>query len=159
VSKVNIRGGVEDLIADFAKIRTGAPRALNGVVRDGVRAGTTSAKGFAKTSAGRHGKRYPAAITGQMRRAYLYGEGAIYHGEYGPDISRPQGGMSFEYGSRNQKPHMDLNRSADLVGPQFAREVGNAIDRLFWNGGGPRGGTTDSATSLFADGVGQAFFE
>jgi hypothetical protein len=28
----------------------------------------------------------------------------------------PQGGMSFEFGSRNQPPHLDLNRSADIIG-------------------------------------------
>ena len=132
MSKINVRGGVNDLIADFGKIRTEAPRALSGVVRDGIKAGTVLAKDNARRSAGSHGKRYPAAITSQMRTPYRYGAGAIYHGEYGPDISRPQGGMSFEYGSRNQKPHMDLNRSADIIGPRFPTEVADAIDRLFW---------------------------
>lgn len=130
---ITVRGGVDDLIADMARIRAEAPLVLNGVVRDGVRAGTELAKNFAKRSAGKHGKRYPTAITPQMHRPRpsLFG-GMFYGGEYGPDSSRPQGGMSFEYGSRNQKPHLDLNRSADIIGPQFPREVGDAIDRLFW---------------------------
>lgn len=132
MTKVNIRGGVSDLIADMEKIRKEAPRALNGVVREGIGAGTVLAKDNARRSSGKHGKRYPAAITSQMGTPYLYGDGAIYHGEYGPDISRPQGGMSFEFGSRKQKPHLDLNRSADIIGPQFSREVGDVIDRLFW---------------------------
>lgn len=132
MTKINIRGGVNDLIADMTKIRKEAPTVLNGIVRDGIRAGTVLAKDNARRSAGKHGKRYPAAITSQMRTPYHYGDGTIFHGEYGPDISRPQGGMSFEYGSRNQKPHLDLNRSADVIGPQFPREVGDAVDRLFW---------------------------
>lgn len=130
--KVTVRGGVGDLVADFEKVRREAPVAFRAVVRDGIDAGTVLAKANAKLSAGKHGKHYPAAISAQMRPTYAYGDGAIYHGEYGPDISRPQGGMSFEWGSRNQKPHLDLNRSADVIGPQLPREVGDAVDRLFW---------------------------
>lgn len=132
MTKVNVRGGVTDLIADLDKIRAEAPSKLRGVVSDGIKAGTVLAKNNAQRSSGRHGKRYPSAITAEMRAAYRYGDGTIYHGEYGPDISRPQGGMSFEFGSRKQKPHLDLNRSADIIGPQFSREVGDVIDRLFW---------------------------
>jgi hypothetical protein len=40
--------------------------------------------------------------------------------------------MSFEYGSRNQPPHLDLNKSADLIGPQLAKDAGNLLDSLFW---------------------------
>jgi hypothetical protein len=66
-------------------------------------------------------------------RPTFAGFGTVIHsGEYGPDIARPQGGMSFEYGSRNQPPHLDLARSADLIGPSTVGEVGRMVDRLFW---------------------------
>jgi hypothetical protein len=40
--------------------------------------------------------------------------------------------MSFEFGSRNQPPHLDLAKSADLAGPMFARDVAKVAARWFW---------------------------
>ena len=54
---------------------------------------------------------------------------------YGPDSSLPQGGMSFEEGSRNQPPHNDLANSLDLIRPKFHRDVNELVDGLFWAGG------------------------
>jgi hypothetical protein len=56
----------------------------------------------------------------------------VIQGEYGPDIAHPQGGMSFEGGSRNQPPHNDLAKSADLIGPAFQGEVHRLPDKWFW---------------------------
>ena len=44
------------------------------------------------------------------------------------DVAKPQGDMSFERGSRNQPPHLDLNRSADVIGPQLG-QVADAMAR------------------------------
>ena len=130
---ISLKGDLSDLTADLNLIRKEVRPKMREVVRDGIKAGTVLAKDNAKRSAGKHGKRYPAAITPQMGTGLgLFG--TLISGEYGPERDRPQGDMSFEFGSVNQKPHLDLARSADIIGPQFEREVGNAVGNLFWPG-------------------------
>lgn len=128
---VHVTSTLAGLERDLRDIAPKAKTEFRGVVRDAVKAGNTVAKDFARQSAGRHGKRYPAAFTSQMNTGGgLFGN--TYSGEYGPDIARPQGGMSFEWGSRNQKPHLDLNRSADLLAYQMPSHVRAVLDELFW---------------------------
>ena len=131
MSRVKLTSHLGDLVADMsgipAKVRAEAPV----VVRDNTREGMRLAKANAKVSAGKHGKRYPAAFSAETGRFTGFGA-TVYQGEYGPDISRPQGGMSFEGGSRNQKPHLDLARSADRIRKSFVRDVVKLVDRLFW---------------------------
>jgi hypothetical protein len=105
---------------------------MRSTVREGIKVGNSLAKDFAKSSAGAHGKRYPNAFSTEMRPTFSGFGTSIISGEYGPDIAKPQGGMSFEFGSRNQKPHLDLARSADIVGPALAGEVRRLPDRWFW---------------------------
>lgn len=129
--RVHVTHGIDDLASDLADIATRVKPDMRGVVRDGIRVGADLAKANAKRTAGSHGKRYPSSITSEMHSGLgLFGN--TISGEYGPDASRPQGGMSFEYGSRNQPPHLDLARSADVVGPSFGRSVRDQIDEWFW---------------------------
>jgi hypothetical protein len=128
---IRVTGSLADLERDLRDIAPKAKKEFQGVVREAVKAGTATAKGFARQSAGRHGKHYPASITSSLNRGGgLFGN--VYSGEYGPDPMRPQGGMSFEWGSRNQRPHLDLNRSADLIGYQMPAHVRSVLDELFW---------------------------
>ena len=133
MARVMVRHGIDDLASDLAAIPPRAVKDMRAVVREGLKVGNAVAKDFARESAGEHGKRYPKSFTTEMHGALssLTG-GNLISGEYGPDSSRPQGGMSFEFGSRNQKPHLDLARSADIIGPAFEGEVGRAVDRWFW---------------------------
>ena len=133
MSGMSFRGDLSDLRDDLATIRAEVKPRMRGIVRDGVKAGTMLAKDNARNSAGEHGKHYPNAISGSMTGGA--GLGDLVSGEYGPDSDRPQGDMSFEFGSRNQKPHLDLARSADIIGPSFAQEVRDMVDDLFWPGG------------------------
>jgi len=121
--------GVDDLAKDMRRVATTCRKDMIGVVREGIRTGNVLARDFARRSAGTHGKKYPRAFTSEMK---LYGALGLISGEYGPDEAREQGGMSFEGGSRNQKPHLDLARSADIIGPSFAGEVRKLPDRWFW---------------------------
>lgn len=59
--------------------------------------------GFAAGTAGIHGQHYPKSITAETKVAM----GIVV--EVGPETSKPQGGMGpgFEFGSRNQPPHLD----------------------------------------------------
>lgn len=125
------RDTLDFLVADLTDIARKAPGDMRGCVRDGIRAGNQLAKDYARVSAGKHGKLYPRAFSAEMRSSFA-GFGVIIHsGEYGPDIAKPQGGMSFERGSRNQKPHLDLARSADRIAPSFQMEVGRLPERWF----------------------------
>lgn len=59
--------------------------------------------GFAAGTVGEHGRHYPKSITSEMKVAM----GIVV--EVGPEVGKPQGGMGpgFEFGSRNQAPHLD----------------------------------------------------
>lgn len=122
---------LDGLQAALVNVARKTPPAMRGVVRDGVGAGNLLAQEYAKVSAGRHGKLYPRAMTAEMHRTLFAFGNVVVQGEYGPDISKPQGGMSFERGSRNQKPHLDLARSADRIAPSFQQEARRMVDDLF----------------------------
>lgn len=127
---VRVIGGVNDLARDMRAIPLTTVREARRIVTEGARAGTMLARDFARSSAGRHGKHYHRSITYEVNRS-LFG-GAGISAEYGPEVGRLQGGMSFEFGSRNQPPHLDLNRSADIIAPAFGQEVRQMVDGLFW---------------------------
>jgi hypothetical protein len=132
MTSVRVTHHIGDLAADLRYIARTARGDMRGVVREGIKVGAVVARDYAKESAGEHGKHYPNAITAEMGRDFNgYGTGII-QGEYGPDIAKPQGEMSFEGGSRNQPPHNDLAKSADLIGPAFQGEVSRLPDRWFW---------------------------
>lgn len=105
---------------------------MTAVVRDGARAGNLLAKDNAKRTAGRHGKHYPNAMSAETKSAFFGFGAGVYSAEYGPVVGRLQGSMSFEFGSRNQPPHFDLAKSADVIGPSLAQEVRQGLDRMFW---------------------------
>ncbi len=130
--RVHVSNTLDDLASDLRRVAITARRDMAETVRDGIRAGSLEARTLAKRSAGAHGKHYHRAITAEMARPAEFGGVGIVAGEYGPDIAKPQGGMSFERGSRNQPPHNDLAKSADLIGPSFGAEVRRLPDKWFW---------------------------
>lgn len=131
MSGIRVVSGVGDLARDMKAIAVRVKPDMRAVVRDGIRVGREIAKANAKRTAGAHGKHYPKSITAEMHNSLgLFGN--TISGEYGPDSSKPQGGMSFEHGSRNQPPHLDLAKSADRVGPSFVRSVDDQVGEWFW---------------------------
>lgn len=120
---VNIdSSNIRDLATDFSSVPARATRAAGQAVERIADQGMTLARVFAKESAGRHGKHYPKAITAEKKHPL----GLTW--AYGPDVAKRQGGMSFERGSRNQPPHLDLNRSADIIGARLSA-VADAMAR------------------------------
>ncbi|GAB3776767.1 hypothetical protein FB382_004392 [Nocardioides ginsengisegetis] len=122
--RIKVEHHIGDLYDDMVRIVTTAPLDLEDVVRSNAYQGNRIARDFAKQSAGKHGKLYPNAFSTERN--------GLHSWEYGPDAAKPQGAMSFERGSRNQPYHGDLAKSADLIGPKFAHDVGEVIDGLFW---------------------------
>lgn len=124
--RVVVRNHLDDLTSDLRKIPVLLVQDGAKAVRSSATEGNKVAKGIAKRTAGKHGKHYPNSFTTEAKSALSW--------EYGPDAARPQGGMSFEFGSRNQPPHLDLAKSADIIAPKFGEAVGNVVDGLFWPG-------------------------
>lgn len=135
MARVSVTHGIGDLARDLSRVPPELYRKGTRVVAKNARDGGMTARRIAKWTAGAHGKHYPKAITWDRGRAFLGFGGGQMVAEYGPDSSRPQGGMSFEDGSRNQPPHNDLAQSRDLIRPAFHRDVDHLIDDLFWPGG------------------------
>lgn len=121
-----------DLERDLRTIARKAPRDMIGTVRDGVRAGAVLTRANAERTSGAHGVHFPKSITAEMHAGRgLFGNS--YSGEWGAEKNRPQGGMSFDEGSRNQSsPHLAHAKAADVVGPAFGQEVHRMTGRWFW---------------------------
>ena len=126
MTAIRLHGDLSDLTADLREIATTTKPKLQRVVDYNAREGNKIAQAFAKESAGSHGVHYPKAFSAERI--------APLENEYGPDSSKPQGDMSFEFGSRNQKPHLDLARSADVIAPRLERDVAKLAADLFWPG-------------------------
>jgi hypothetical protein len=111
---------LDALAADLEEIAVQTPVKLRRVIEKNVAEGNKIGQSFAKESSGTHGKWYPKAFTAEMTGPLV--------GEYGPDAMQMQGGMSFERGSRNQPPHLDVLKSADLITPKFHADVDDVLD-------------------------------
>lgn len=135
MARIRVTHDIDDLANDLAAIVRRAPRDMRAKVNEGARVGNSLAKEFASrqhSMNSRYDVHYPRSFTWESRGVVSFGGVNGYAAEYGPDASRPQGGMSFEFGSRNQPPHLDLARSADIIAPSFAQEVRELAGEWFW---------------------------
>lgn len=121
---LRVQHDIDDLANDLAAIPVEGARKFAKTVRKNAEQGNRLARSYAKESAGAHGKHYHRAFSAEAITPLSW--------EYGPDANKPQGGMSFERGSRNQPPHLDLARSADVQGPRFGDDISKDVDSLFW---------------------------
>lgn len=128
---------VDDLASDLTKIaadfKAGAPKRVG----DSAREGNAEAKRIARARYGKgHARKYPGTFTSERMSPFLgFGVG-VYAAEYGP-VARGQGNLApiLERGSINNPAHHNLDQSADLCGPKFARDMLDFADGLFWPGG------------------------
>lgn len=88
------------------------------VVRDSAVDLRDGWKSNAVSTSGVHGKHYPNSIESHMR--------GPMSAEIGPNPGKPQGGMSFEFGSRNQPPHLDGARALQVEEPRFVSALERA---------------------------------
>lgn len=117
--------GLPQLADALSAAGSGVAAEMEPVVRTAGRELRDAARLLARVTAGRHGRRYPASITDEV----LMQNGAIY-AEVGPDTEKPQGGMSFEYGSAHQAPHNDMALAGAAAEPLFMQAVEDAVDAL-----------------------------
>jgi hypothetical protein len=121
---VRVRHTVDRLDRNMRSIPRTAATGFAKAVRANALEGNRRAKRYAQASSGKHGKHYPRSFSAEAVGPLSW--------EYGPDSSKPQGGMSFEMGSRNQPPHRDLAQSAAGLTAPLASDVRDVLDRLFW---------------------------
>ena len=69
----------------------------------------------AEETSGEHGKHYPKSIQSHMT--------GVLEATVAPQAGMAQAGMSFEYGSVNQPPHLDGQRAIDRLGPLIERRL------------------------------------
>lgn len=122
--RIRVRHTLGGLERDARRAPVKAARQMAKAVRTRAEQGNRDAVRRARRTAGKHGKHYPDAFSVEALSPFEY--------EYGPESASPQGDMSFEYGSRNQPPHLDLSKSADIVGPKLEKDAAKIMDGLFW---------------------------
>lgn len=115
-------GDFDDLERDMRRLPATVHAKVATATARNAKQGNKLGKSIAKESAGAHGKHYHKAFSAESLSPLIW--------EYGPDASKPQGGMSFEGGSRNQPPHNDLAKSADVQAPKWRRDVAKAMENL-----------------------------
>jgi hypothetical protein len=114
------------LSADLAQVGAKSVPALRGVMLEAGNSFRDEWKANATATAGEHGVHYPDSIEADL--AFSVTSIAV---DVGPNPGKPQGGMSFEFGSSNQPPHLDGLRALDAVAPRVERIVESAIGHLF----------------------------
>lgn len=117
---------LDGLVKDMAALPRRHRKDMIATVRQGIKVGTVDLKDRARRLAGPHGKNYYKRISSEMK---LYGALGLISGEYGP-VGEPKTefvGVGFRHGHNH-----DIDRSADLIGPAFDREVRDKIARWFW---------------------------
>lgn len=100
------------------------PASLRSAVRDEAEAIKATWVADATVKSGRHGKHYPKSIGFSTRTV---GPLAV-EAEVGPDASKPQGGMSFEFGSRNQPPHLSGQKAAAEAEGRIVSRMNDWLD-------------------------------
>jgi hypothetical protein len=118
---VRVVHSVGDLERDLRAAAAIGKTELPQVVRKNLREGIARAKVFARASAGPHGEAYYKRISGEMT--------GPLSAEFGPSGSPKTEfvGVGFRHGH-----NLDLPRTADIIGPQMAGDVGDVVDRMFW---------------------------
>lgn len=123
MARVSVEHGIGDLASDLERIPVNMAAEGTKIVKKDTREGRNHARRIARTSAGPHGKAYYKRITD---------EASGLEGEYGPTAVK---GERYVGAGWRSGENADLPKSADIIGPKFAKDVGDMVDGLFWPGG------------------------
>jgi hypothetical protein len=119
---------VYKLAADLSQVGARSVPALRGVMGELGDAFAREWADNARETAGEHGKHYPDSIGSELAFSVTGIDVNV-----GPDKSKPQGGMGpgFEFGSRNQPPHLDGLRALDGMQVRAERVIESTVGFLF----------------------------
>lgn len=124
-----IKGDASEILALAADLR-GAPAKAGLIVREVIQEGGEDLRdewqGIAAVTAGDHGVHYPASIESDM--VFSLGGATA---EVGPNPAKKQGGMSFEFGSDMQPPHLDGLYALDAVEGPLAETLADRVAEVF----------------------------
>lgn len=122
MAAIRVTHTIGGLRRDMEKIARQTKPKMATVVKRNTNYGTKVTQGIARAAAGPHGTNYWKRISGELVGPLV--------GEYGPtgDVV----GNAVGAGWRHGPPNTDLEKSLDIVGPKFAKDVGKAADGLFW---------------------------
>lgn len=121
---ISISVNGQEVIAGFDVTSKAAFNAVKAAVEDSAVEFRDMWRDLATVSSGKHGKHYPKAIDYKMVPSL-----SSILAEIAPDPSKPQGGMSFEDGSRNQPPHPDSITTMTAMEPKIVKRVDTALGR------------------------------
>lgn len=126
-----IRGDAAEvyaLAADLAQVGPRTVPAMRGVMQEAGDAFAKEWQANARETSGAHGVHYPNSISAEL--AFTVTSIAV---DVGPESGKLQGSMGrgFEYGSRNQPPHLDGLRALDGMQQRVERMVDSAMGHLF----------------------------
>lgn len=115
---------VSALAVDIGKVGVQSTKAMVEVFKESGDKLSNAWAHNARQTAGVHGKHYPDSIDWEMQAS------TNIVVEVGPNPTKPQGGMSFEFGSDKQPPHLDGQRAADYEIPEIDRRVNRRLDAI-----------------------------
>lgn len=122
MARIRVSHSIGDLARDAARVVAKAGPGMTRVVRKNTMQGNKLAQGIARRASGPHGTNYYKRLTDEMTGPLT--------GEYGP--TGTVAGNAVGGGWRNGPPNNDLPKSADVIGPRFAKDVGDLPERWFW---------------------------
>jgi hypothetical protein len=116
------------LAADLSQVGARSVPAMRGVMAEVGDAFAKEWQANARETSGEHGRHYPDSIDSEL----VFDITGISV-DAGPNSGKPQGSMGkgFEFGSRNQPPHLDGLRALDGAQLRAERMVDSAIGHLF----------------------------
>lgn len=116
------------LAADLSKVGPKTVPAAREVMAATGEAFAAEWRNNARETSGQHGKWYPDSIDSEL----VFDVGGVSV-DVGPNKSKKQGAMGrgFEFGSKNQPPHLDGLRALDGMQVRAERMMDAAIGHLF----------------------------
>lgn len=126
-----IRGDASEvykLAADLTAVGAKSIPALRGVMGEIGDAFAKEWAANARETSGEHGKHYPDSVDSEL----VFSVTSVTV-ETGPNADKLQGSMGrgFEFGSRNQPPHLDGLRALDGMQVRAERVIDSTIGHLF----------------------------
>lgn len=124
------RGDASEIVRlanDMSQVGARMVPALRATMSQAGEAFAVEWRSNAVQTSGEHGKHYPNSIDSDL----VFDLGGVSV-DVGPNSAKPQGSMGrgFEFGSRNQPPHLDGLRALDGVQVRAERMVDTTIGHL-----------------------------